>query len=103
MSNEIVRKCSTDSIEPIGPGPISLEGLKPSQQNELRMVAAKKTLDIAVDAAQKQTQLKAAITEVGVVLDAAKVLVASGARGSITSTSQTATGSISIKIKKGLF
>ncbi len=103
MSNEIVRKDGTDSMLTIGPGPISMEGLAPSQVNELRMLAAKKGIDLAADAAQKQMQLQAAMAEVDGTLNAAKRLVASGARGSITATSQTATGSISIKIKKGLF
>ena len=52
MSNEIVKKDNSDSMLTIGPGPISLEGLDPSDQNELRMLAAKKGIDLAADAAQ---------------------------------------------------
>ena len=102
MGTEMVKSETQSSLLTIGAGPISLEGLTPTQQNELRMLAAKKGVDLAADAAKKQLQLQAASAEVDVVLCAAKRLNDIGARACITSTSKTATGAISIRAKKGL-
>ncbi len=102
MDTEIVAKNSNAPMVTIGAGPIALDGLTPAQQNEIRMLAAKKGIDLAADAAKMQLQLQAATAEVDTVLTAAKGLQSAGARISIESTSHTATGTITIKAKKGL-
>ena len=102
MSTKIVKKDNSDAMITIGSGPISMDGLTPEQQNRIRMLAAEKGIDLAADAAQKKLLLEAATAEVTTVMNAAKGLVDMGARVSITSNSQTATGDISIKVKKGL-
>ncbi len=103
MKTEIMKNDSQAPMISIQPGPISLDGLTPDQQNELRMLAAKKGIDLAADAAKKKLQLQAATAEVDVAICAAKQLADVGARISLESSSQTATGTISIKAKKGLF
>lgn len=102
MGTEIVKSEDCVPLAMVGSGPISLDGLTPAQQNELRMLAAKKGIDLAGEAATMKLRLQAAAAEVDVALNAAKQLSTIGTRVSIESTSTTATGNIKIKAKKGL-
>lgn len=102
MSTEIVKRDAASAAITIGTGPISMEGLTLEQQNELKMLAAKKGIDLAAKAADMQLQNQAASAEVNAVLAAAKGFSDSGVGIKIESTTHTATGTISIKAKKGL-
>lgn len=102
MKNEMV-KSQTSAPITVTAGMISVEGLTLEQQNELRMLAAKKGLDLTLGVQESQVRMQAA----GAEMEMAKATIAnlSANTGSFSAkfSGKTVTGDYEIKAKKGLF
>lgn len=102
MGNEVVKASQSAPIT-VTSGMIQTEGLTPEQQNELRMLAAKKGLELTFGVQEAQVRMQASEAE----LNLAKGTIAemSSNQGSFSAkfTGKTVTGEYEIKAKKGLF
>lgn len=79
---------------------LSLDGLTPEQRDEFTFRLQKKKVEMAVDVAERKARLDASVADSRQVVDSATALDGTKADFNITSESQTASGSMKIKVFK---
>lgn len=98
MSNEVLQ--TSGQVLTLNFGSVDMTGLTPEQQNELRMIVAKKQVELASDLAKKRIQIEAATTDIDVALNAVDRLSRGSSSFKVSSHSSTASGSTSITAGK---
>ena len=81
-------------------GGLSLEGLTPEQQNELAFKLQSKKLEVAVDVAERKARLESSVADSANVVNSANALDGTRADFNISSESETASGTLEIKVRK---
>ena len=83
----------------VGKG-LSLDGLTPEQQNELAFKLQSKKLEVAVDVAERKARLESSVADSANVVNSANALDGTRADFNISSESETASGTLEIKVRK---
>lgn len=81
-------------------GKLSLEGLTPEQQNQIRTLVAQKKFDLALDIATRRVKLDSSKADMDNVINIARSLDQTRAGYSIHSEHETASGKTSISVNK---
>ncbi len=103
MADTDIVKAGGDEVIPLDFGignDLSLDGLTPEQRNELAFRLQKTKAEVAIDAAERKARLAASVADSENVVDSATALDGTKADFNINSESQTASGSLKIKVFK---
>lgn len=103
MADTDIVKAGGDEVIPLDFGignDLSLDGLTPEQRNELAFRLQKTKAEVAIDAAGRKARLAASVADSENVVDSATALDGTKADFNISSESQTASGSMKIKVFK---
>ena len=98
---EIAKRDSNEISLDFGVGKgLSLDGLTPEQQNELAFKLQSKKLEVAVDVAERKARLESSVADSANVVNSANALDGTRADFNISSESETASGTLEIKVRK---
>lgn len=101
MSNDVVK--SGSNVLSLNFGSLSLEGLTPEQQNEIRALVAQKKFDLALDVATCKVKLDSSKADLDNVVGVAQRLDQTKAGYLIESEVETASGKTTISINRVRF
>ena len=79
---------------------LSLDGLTPEQRNELAFRVQQKKAEVAIDIAERNTRLDASVADSANVVNSTRGLDGTKADFNISSESETASGTLEIKVRK---
>lgn len=79
---------------------LSLDGLTPEQRNELAFRVQQKKAEVAIDIAERKTRLDASVADSANVVNSTRGLDGTKADFNISSESETASGTLEIKVRK---
>ena len=79
---------------------LSLDGLTPEQRNELAFRVQQKKAEGAIDIAERKTRLDASVADSANVVNSTRGLDGTKADFNISSESETASGTLEIKVRK---
>ena len=92
MANELVKK-EEGNVLSLNFGSVQLDGLTEQQQNELKYLVARKTIELAVDLKQRQIKLEASTAELSAEINEMERAKKAGLHSSRSHGIETATGS----------
>ena len=79
---------------------LSLDGLTPEQRNELAFRVQQKKAEVAIDIAERKTRLDGSVADSANVVNSTRGLDGTKADFNISSESETASGTLEIKVRK---
>ena len=79
---------------------LSLDGLTPEQRNELAFRVQQKKAEVAINIAERKTRLDASVADSANVVNSTRGLDGTKADFNISSESETASGTLEIKVRK---
>ena len=98
---EVARKGENEISLDFGLGSgLSLDGLTPEQRNELAFRVQQKKAEVAIDIAERKTRLDASVADSANVVNSTRGLDGTKADFNISSESETASGTLEIKVRK---
>lgn len=98
---EVARKGENEISLDFGLGNgLSLDGLTPEQRNELAFRVQQKKAEVAIDIAERKTRLDASVADSANVVNSTRGLDGTKADFNISSESETASGTLEIKVRK---
>ena len=98
---EVARKGENEISLDFGLGNgLSLDGLTPEQRNELAFRVQQKKAEVAIDIAERKTRLDASVADSANVVISTRGLDGTKADFNISSESETASGTLEIKVRK---
>ena len=98
---EVARKGENEISLDFGLGNgLSLDGLTPEQRNELAFRVQQKKAEVAIDIAERKSRLDASVADSANVVNSTRGLDGTKADFNISSESETASGTLEIKVRK---